>query len=357
MLGKAAEGEEATMTVRPGMEIDPVRLDAYLAEHVADYRGPLMIRQFKGGQSNPTYLLKTPERSYVLRRKPPGPLLASAHAVEREFRVVSALSEHTSLPVARTYVLCTDNEVVGTWFYVMERIEGRIFWDPAFPELRRDERAEYFDAMNSVLAMLHMVDPAEVGLGDFGKPAGYLVRQIRRWSDQYRADKVAGRVLAMERLIEWLPQNIPESQQRPAVVHGDFRSDNLIFHPAEPRVLAILDWELSTIGDPLADFAYHLLMYRMPTLAFPGLLRLDLPALNIPTEAQYVASYCARTKRDGIPNLNFYLTFCMFRLAGIFHGIRGRIERGTAVSAHARRYASHVEEVAELAWQQVSGAA
>lgn len=344
--------DASTVEVRAGMQLDVGRLDEYLRRNVEGYEGPLSVRQFKGGQSNPTYLLITPAKRYVLRRKPPGRLLASAHAVDREYRVLSALGAHTKVPVARTYSLCCDESVVGTWFYVAEHVQGRIFWDPSLPEVLREERPQYFDAMNAAIASLHTVDPATAGLADFGRASGYLARQVERWSKQYRQDEAAGRVAALERLIDWLPRHLPKCEQPAAIVHGDYRADNLIFHPSAPHLVAILDWELSTIGDPLADFAYHLMMYYMPGLAIPGLFGRDLEALNIPGDAQYVEAYCARTGRTGIPDLNFYLAFCMFRLAGIFHGIRGRVARGTAVSAQAREYATRVEAIAELAWEQ-----
>jgi aminoglycoside phosphotransferase (APT) family kinase protein len=355
MVTPSAKFDDPTTEVRPGMELDIQRLDAYLRDHVDGYAGPLAVRQFKGGQSNPTYLLVTPGKRYVLRRKPPGQLLASAHAVDREYRVLNALGQHSNVPVAKTYALCRDDSVIGTWFFVMDNVEGRIFWDPSFPEVSREERPRYFDAMNAALASLHNVDPQAANLSDYGKPAGYLPRQVERWSKQYRQDEAAGRVAALEKLIEWLPRHLPKQEQPAAIVHGDYRADNLIFHPTEPRVVAILDWELSTLGDPLADFAYHLMAYRMPTLGVAGLAGKDLPALNIPSESQYVQAYCARTGRSGIEDLNFYVAFCMFRLAGIMHGIRGRVARGTAVSARARDYANQVETLSELAWQQVAG--
>lgn len=355
MVTPSAESIDPTTEVRAGMELDIPRLDAYLREHVDGYAGPLTARQFKGGQSNPTYLLVTPGKRYVLRRKPPGQLLASAHAVDREYRVLNALGRHSNVPVAKTYALCRDDSVIGTWFFVMDNVEGRIFWDPSFPEVSREERPRHFDAMNAALASLHNVDPLAANLSDYGKPAGYLSRQVERWSKQYRQDEAAGRVAALERLIDWLPQHLPKQEQPAAIVHGDYRADNLIFHPTEPRVVAILDWELSTLGDPLADFAYHLMVYRMPTLGVAGLAGKDLRALNIPSESQYVQAYCARTGRSGIEDLNFYVAFCMFRLAGIMHGIRGRVARGTAVSARARDYANQVERLSELAWQQVAG--
>lgn len=339
----------AETAVREGYEIDGARLAEYLRSRIEGWRGPLTVRQFAGGQSNPTYLLTAGDREYVLRRKPPGPLLASAHAVDREYRVLSALGAHTDVPVPRTYAFCADESVIGTPFYVMERVRGRIFWDSAFPELARAERAAYFDAMNAALAALHSVDPGAIGLADFGKPADYVRRQIHRWSTQYLQDEAAGRVPAMDRLVEWLRADAP-ADARVAVIHGDFRCDNLIFHPTEPRILAILDWELSTLGDPLADFAYFLMTYRLPTLAYPGLADLDLDALGIPSFDWNVAAYCARTDRESIPDLEFYLVFNLFKAAAICHGIRGRLVRGTAVSARAQGYAAAVERIAAIAW-------
>jgi aminoglycoside phosphotransferase (APT) family kinase protein len=265
--------------------------------------------------------------------------------------VLSALAGRTDVPVPRPVALCTDDAVIGTWFYVMEHVDGRIFWDPTFPEVPRAERRACYDAMNDALARVHRVDWQAAGLADFGRPARYLERQIARWAGQYAGDEAAGRVPAMDRLIEWLRANVPPGDES-AVVHGDYRCDNLVFHPAEPRVVAILDWELATIGHPLADFAYHLMVYRLPSLAFPGLAGVDVRAAGLPTEAEYVAAYCRRTGRDGIPRLDFYLAFCMFRLAAIFHGIRGRVIRGTAVGANAQAYARHVEALAELGWAQ-----
>jgi aminoglycoside phosphotransferase (APT) family kinase protein len=336
--------------VRAGFELDAVRLEHYLLEHVPGFRGPLAVRQFRGGQSNPTYLLDTPQRRYVLRRKPPGPLPASAHAVDREYRVMRALEAERSVPVPDMLALCTDDGVIGSWFYVMGHVEGRVFWDTSFPEVPPTERARYFDAMNDALARLHNIDPAAVGLGDFGKPGSYFARQISRWSKQYAADTDAGRVPDLERVIDWLGGHIPVGEEA-RVVHGDYRCDNLIFHPTEARVLAVLDWELSTLGHPLADFGYHLMMYRMPTLAVSGLLGRDLFALGIPSERDYVAAYCDRTHRAGIEHLEFYVAFNQFRFAAILHGIRGRVLRGNAVSERAREYARHVEAVAGYAWQ------
>ncbi|WP_426170137.1 phosphotransferase family protein [Sandarakinorhabdus sp. DWP1-3-1] len=339
-----------TGEVRQGQEIDPARLDVWMRENVEGYAGPLTIEQFKGGQSNPTYKLLTPNQNYVLRRKPPGILLPSAHAVDREYKVITALHGQ-GFPAPRTFGLCKDDAVIGTWFYVMDCVDGRVIWDATFPDVPRDERRAYFDAMNQTMADLHMVDIEKAGLQDFGKPGNYFARQIGRWSKQYLEDKDAGVVPSMDKLVEWLPNNIPAGDEV-SVVHGDYRCDNMIFHKTEPKVLAVLDWELSTLGHPLADFSYHLMMYRMPPSATTGLIGNDLAALNIPTEDEYVAAYCARTGRDGIPNLDFYVAYNMFRLAGIIHGIRGRVVRGTAASAHAKKTAEGVELLADLAWEQ-----
>ena len=336
-----------TAKVREAHRFDVARLDEWMRGHVEDYRGPLEVEQFKGGQSNPTYRLVTSTRSYVLRRKPPGKLLPGAHAVDREFRVISALRGQ-GFPVARAFALCLDDEVIGTAFYVMEMVEGRIFWDPAFAEVPRQERPAFFDAMNAAIARLHSIDPEAAGLGDYGKPGNYFARQIARWSQQYEADAEAGRIGAMDRLVEWLPHNIPPDEPQARIIHGDFRCDNMIFHETEPKVLAVLDWELSTLGHPLADFSYHLMMYRMPD----ALAGADLAALNIPSEDDYVAAYCRRTGRAGIADLDFYMAFNLFRLAGIVHGIKGRLVRGNASSAHAGEMVKRLEPLADLAWAQ-----
>jgi len=339
-----------TGDIRAGQEIDPIRLAAWMADNVEGFAGPLAIEQFKGGQSNPTYKLITPRQNYVLRRKPPGILLPSAHAVDREYRVISALHAQ-GFPAPRTFGLCKDDAVIGTWFYIMDCVEGRVIWDATFPDATVATRAAYFDAMNKTIADLHMIDIDQASLADFGKPGNYFARQIGRWSKQYVEDPDAGRVASMDKLVEWLPANIPPGDET-SVVHGDYRCDNMIFHLSEPRVLAVLDWELSTLGHPLADFSYHLMMYRMPPSATTGLVGNDLQALGIPSEADYVAAYCARTGRSGIADLDFYVAYNMFRLAGIVHGIRGRVVRGTAASAHARKTAEGVELLADLAWAQ-----
>ncbi|TFI59223.1 phosphotransferase family protein [Sphingomonas parva] len=340
-----------TTEVRNGQGFDVTALEKWLEREVQGFDGPLQVEQFRGGQSNPTYKLITPRRSYVLRRKPPGKLLPGAHAVDREYRVISALQSQ-DFPVAHAHALCTDETVIGTAFYVMDMVEGRIFWDADLPQVPDAERPLYFDAMNATIAQLHRIDPAAAGLADYGKSGNYFERQIRRWSTQYLEDVEAGRVAAMDRLVEWLPSNIPPGEDEARVIHGDFRCDNMIFHPEAPRVLAVLDWELSTLGHPLADFSYHLMMYRMPAGVTTGLAGLDLAARNIPSEADYVAAYCRRTGRDSIPDLDFYIAFNMFRLAAIVHGIKGRIARGTAASAHADKMAASLEGLADLAWAQ-----
>ncbi|WP_226635270.1 phosphotransferase [Novosphingobium profundi] len=342
-----AAANSGTTPVREGYEIDLDRLDAWMRGHVAGYAGPLSAVQFRGGQSNPTYLLTTPGARYVLRRKPPGQLLKGAHAIEREARVMAALGS-TGFPVPQVHAICTDDAVIGTWFFVMDMVEGRIFWDATFPDVPRAERAAYFDAMNQVLAGLHQLDYARLGLCDYGKPGNYFARQIGRWSKQYRADTAAGRNADMDRLAQWLPANIPEDDET-RLVHGDFRCDNLIFHPTEPRVIAVLDWELSTLGHPLADFAYAAMMYRMPPDIVAGLKGADLAALGIPNEASFVAAYCARVGREAIPDWDFYMTFQLFRLAAIFHGIKGRVLRGTAANAQALSRAEAFPRLARLA--------
>lgn len=342
----------ATHEFRPGLEFDVIALERHLAGHIEDFQGPIRVRQFPGGQSNPTYRLDTPTASYVLRRKPPGVLLPSAHAIDREYRVMQALASHTGFPVAKPRLLCEDSTVIGTAFYVMDFIDGRILWDPQLPEATKDERRPMFMAMVETLADLHAVDYAAIGLADYGRPEGYVARQIGRWSKQYAVDaEVAGRVPAMERMIDWLPRNAPTIEPAPALIHGDYRLDNMMFARTTPRVVAVLDWELSTLGDPLADFAYHLMMYRMASSGVRGLLGVDLSSLGLPTEHEYVAAYCARRGIGELPSLEYYLSFCMFRLAGICHGIAGRVERGTAVSPEARKYAAQAAPLAELAWR------
>ena len=341
------ENEANLGTMAPQHDVDRARLEAWLRDHIEGFRGPVQIEQFKGGQSNPTYRLTSPSGRYVLRRKPPGHLLPSAHAVDREFRVLAALAG-TGVPVARVHALCEDLNVIGSMFYVMDYVEGRVFWDQRLPELSRAERAAVFDSMNEGIARLHRVDPAQVDLSDYGRPGNYMERQISRWSKQYIASETEA-IPAMNSLIEWLPRHLPpEGETR--IVHGDYRMDNIIFHPTEPRILAILDWELSTLGDPLADFAYHVMAWRIAPELFRGLAGIDFRGLGIPEEGDYVAAYCRRTGRTNIENLDFYIVFSMFRIAAILQGIAKRAIEGTAASAHAVEVGRKARPLAELAW-------
>lgn len=345
----SAAANTGTTPVRDGFGFDTAALSRWMAAHVAGFRGPMSVRQFKGGQSNPTYQLITPGKTYVLRRKPPGQLAKGAHAVDREARVLGALGA-AGFPVAQVRGLCTDDSIIGSWFYVMDMVEGRIFWNATFPEVSAPDRPRYFQAMNETLAQLHMADPAAIGLGDFGPGGNYAARQISRWTKSYLADAEAGRDPGMDWLIEWLPQAVPDSDET-SVVHGDFRCDNLIFHPTAPRVIAVLDWELSTLGNPLCDFTYHAMMYRMPPDIVAGLGGIDPTPLNIPGEADHVAQYCALTGRAGIPDYPAYIAFNFFRMAAIFHGIKGRVIRGSAASAHSMDRVKQFPKLVELAVQ------
>jgi aminoglycoside phosphotransferase (APT) family kinase protein len=336
------------MNTVAAQEIPLGRLEAWLSGHVEGFRGPVAAERFAGGQSNPTYRLTAGSGNYVLRRKPPGPLLPSAHAVEREFRVMRALAD-TPVPVPRVHALCEDDSVIGSAFYVMQHLDGRIFWDQRLPEIANSaERAAMFDSMNRVIADLHRVDYAAVGLGEFGRPGNYMARQIARWSRQYRASETET-IAAMDRLIEWLPQHLPP-ESPPAIVHGDYRMDNLIFHKSEPRVIGVLDWELSTIGDPLADFAYHVLTWRVTPELFRGLAGVDFAALGIPDEAEYVAAYGRRTGREAIAGWEFYLVYSLFRIAAILQGIAKRAIDGTAAGADAAEQGRLARPLGEQAW-------
>jgi aminoglycoside phosphotransferase (APT) family kinase protein len=345
------EANSGTREVSDRLRFDEAALESWLASNIPEFRGPVTVSQFKGGQSNPTYRVDTPAASYVLRRKPPGKILPGAHAVEREYRVLAALGK-AAFPVPRVHGLCEDESVIGTPFYVMDLVEGRIIWEAHFPGMSREERAAHFDAMNATIAQLHGYVPEAIGLGDFGRATGFVERQVARWSKQYETDVEAGRMPAMDNVVAWLRDNLPPDSGDARVVHGDFRCDNMIFAPSEPRVVAVLDWELSTLGDPVADFVYHLLMYRMPAGLFTGLAGLDLAELGIPTEDQYVAAYCERTGRGSLPHIDYLVVFVIFRLAAICHGIRGRLARGSASSAHAEATAAVTEPLAELAWAQ-----
>ena len=349
------EANTGTREVVERLRFDEAALAPWMEAHVAGFQGSLTVSQFKGGQSNPTYRLDTPARSFVLRRKPPGKLLPGAHAVEREYRVMAALGG-AGFPVPRVHGLCEDETVIGTPFFVMDMVKGRIVWEAHFPGLSRGDRAAHFDAMNATIARLHGFDPAAIGLADYGKAAGFVERQVARWSKQYLADADAGRVPAMDRLVDWLGTHLPPDSGLSRIAHGDFRCDNMIFAAAEPRVAAVLDWELSTLGDPAADFTYHLLMYRMPATLFSGLAGMDLDALGIPSEEDYVAAYCRRTGRDHLPNKDYLIVFCLFRLAAIIHGIKGRLVRGNASSAHAAQMVEKLEPLAELALAQAETA-
>jgi aminoglycoside phosphotransferase (APT) family kinase protein len=334
-------------TTAPQHEFDRGRLSAWLGDHVEDFAGDLSVAQFRGGQSNPTYKLTTPTRSFVLRRKPPGQLLPMAHAVDREFRVLRALAG-TGMPVPRVHALCEDDSIIGSAFYVMDFVEGRVFWDQRLPGLTRPERAAIFDSMNDTIARLHGVDPIAVGLEGYGRVGNYMARQISRWTKQYRASETEA-IAAMNRLIDWLPAHLPpEGETR--IVHGDFRMDNLIFHPTEPRVVAVLDWELSTLGDPIADFAYHLMAWRIAPELFRGLAGIDFAGLGIPDEATYVAAYCRRTGRASVPDRDYYIVFNLFRIAAILQGIAKRAVDGTAANANAVEVGRRAGPLAEQAW-------
>jgi aminoglycoside phosphotransferase (APT) family kinase protein len=316
---------------------------------IPGFAGPIVVRQFAGGQSNPTFLLESANRRYVLRRKPPGKLLPSAHAVDREYRVIVALAD-TDVPVAKAYALCEDTSVIGTAFYLMDYVEGRLFWDAALPELPAAERRAVYTEMTRVIAALHSVDYAAVGLGDYGKPGRYIERQVARWTQQYRASETET-IDAVERLIAWLPQHIPADEET-GIVHGDFRLDNAIFHPSEPRILAVLDWELSTLGHPLVDLAYVCMRYHLSAAEFKGLAGLDLLQLQIPNEAECVSDYCRRRGRAPVTDQDwtYYLAFNMFRLTGILQGVLARSIQGNASSETALEAGRRARPLAEQAW-------
>jgi aminoglycoside phosphotransferase (APT) family kinase protein len=342
-----------TRPVAAAHAFDVGALERYLRANVDGFAGPVDVAQFRGGQSNPTFVLNTPGKAYVLRRKPPGQLLPSAHAVDREYRVISALAG-SAVPVPRTYVLCTDESVIGSMFYVMEFVQGRVLWDPLLPDMDAAERRAIFDEMNRVIAALHVVDYAAIGLADYGKPGNYFARQIDRWTRQYRASATE-QVDAMDRLIDWLPVNIPAGDQT-AIVHGDYRLDNMIFHPTEPRVLGVIDWELSTLGHPMADFSYHMMAWRLAPHEFRGIHGCDFKVLGIPTEQEYLDLYLRRVGANSAPGATdwgFYMAYNMFRMAGILQGVKARALAGNAASAQALEAGNRARPMAELGWQQV----
>ncbi len=340
-----------TKEAAAALRIDATRLEPYLAAQVAGFAGPLVIKQFKGGQSNPTYLLETPSRRYVLRRKPPGKLLPSAHAVDREYRVIRALHAQ-SFPVAQPLNYCADENIAGTPFYVMDFVDGRVFWEPQMPGSNPAERTAVYNSMNETIARLHTFEPGKIDLGDFGRGENYVARQVERWSKQYRASETE-KIDAMERLIDWLPKHIPAGGPV-RLVHGDYRLDNLIVAHEQPKIIGVLDWELSTLGDPLADFSYHLMTWHMPhsesAAGTATLLGHDLRALGIPTMTEYVEAYVARTGLDPRPHLPVYLAYNFFRIAAILQGIIGRVRDGTATSEFAPAKAEMIQPLANKAW-------
>jgi aminoglycoside phosphotransferase (APT) family kinase protein len=337
--GTAFYGERHALPLR--------RLERWMRDHVTGFRGPLAAERFEGGQSNPTYKVVAASGTYVLRRKPLGHLLPSAHAVDREYRVMRALA-HTAVPVPGVYALCEDNAIIGNTFYVMEFLDGRVFWDQRLPGLGAADRRAMFESMNAVIAALHSVDPIAVGLEGFGRPGNYTARQIGRWSKQYQASETEPQP-AMDALIEWLPRHLP-CAEAPRIVQGDYRMDNLVFHKTEPKVIGVLDWELSTIGDPVADFAYHVMTWRVTPELFRGLAGIDFAGLGIPTEEEYVAAYCRRTGRGPIPHWDFYMVYSLFRLAAILQGIARRAIEGTAASSEAVELGWLARPVGEQAW-------
>ncbi|MBB3261841.1 aminoglycoside phosphotransferase (APT) family kinase protein [Paraburkholderia bannensis] len=341
-----------TRPVAPAHAFDIGRLAEWMREHVDGFNGRVNVEQFKGGQSNPTFLLESAGGRYVLRRKPPGELLPSAHAVEREYRVIRALAQ-TDVPVAKTFALCEDAGVIGSPFYLMEYVEGRIFWDAALPDMTSEARAAIYGEMNRVIAALHSVDPDAIGLGDYGRTGNYIERQVARWTRQYRASETE-RIEAADALIDWLPEHIPRGDER-RIVHGDYRLDNVVFHPHEARIVAVLDWELSTLGHPLVDFAYHCMIWHMQAGARRGLVGLDIAALGIPDEKTYLKRYLekvARASRSAVPEADwgYYLVFNMFRLVGILQGVMARALQGNASSALALETGRRTRPLAEQAW-------
>ncbi|NNM74714.1 phosphotransferase family protein [Enterovirga aerilata] len=345
----ANEADSETIPVREAHRFDTTRL----AELLGDRLGERLVelRQMRGGQSNPTFLVVTDRGEYVLRKQPPGELLPSAHAVDREYRVIEALAK-TDVPVPRAVLFCPDREVIGTPFYLMERLRGRIFWEPTLPELPREARAGIYEGMVDALARLHMADWRAIGLADYGRPGNYFARQIGRWSKQWEQSRTRENP-AIDRLAEWLPEHVPDSDDT-AICHGDFRLDNMIFHATEPRVIGILDWELSTLGHPLADLAYNCLPYINPPEAFRGMRGLDLQALGIPSQDEYVSRYMAKTgRKDALTP--FHFAFSLFRIAVILEGVIARGKKGNASSADATSHGERATLLAERGWEIARG--
>jgi aminoglycoside phosphotransferase (APT) family kinase protein len=327
--------------------LDTERLLSWLAAHVDGLFGPLAIRRFEGGQSNPTFLVSAASGDYVLRRKPMGEVLPTAHAVDREFRVLSALAG-TGVPVPRVHALCTDDRVIGSMFFVMDRVPGRVFWDPRLPELSREERTAIFASMNETIARIHSLDPMAIGLSDYGRHGAHIERQIARWSKQYRASET-GPNPAMDRLMEWLPAHVPPDGET-RLVHGDYRLDNLLIHPHEPRVVAVLDWELSTLGDPMADIAYQMMSWRLPPDVFRGLGGVDFAATGIPDETSYLSAYLARMGKARPEAWEFYIVLSLFRIAAILQGIARRAIDGSAADRNAEAVGAKARPISEIAW-------
>ena len=340
-------GKVQLVPILANHRFDEQALSAYLSSHMPGFSGECIIRQFQGGQSNPTFHVQSGDRAFVLRKKPPGKLLPSAHAIEREYKVMRALAD-TDVPVPEMHLLCTDEDVIGQTFFIMEHIEGRVFADRTLDACKVDERTAIYDDMNRILAALHKVDYRAVHLDDFGRPEGYIARQISRWSKQYAASRLMD-LPAMDHLMEWLPENMPESDEI-TIAHGDYRLGNLVIHPSEPRVVAVLDWELSTLGHPLADLAYNCLAYRLPKAGGRGFGNVDLPSLGIPLEADYVKAYCVRTGRAAIRDWQFYLILAMFRIVAIMVGVHRRAVDGNAADGRAMEIAKYYPEIAERAW-------
>jgi aminoglycoside phosphotransferase (APT) family kinase protein len=347
MMLDAQTAFSGTVAPEGADKIDEVKLAAWMSANVAGFEGPVEVLKFAGGQSNPTYRLNAKSSSYVLRRKPFGPLLPSAHAVDREYKVIAGLHP-TGFPVAKPYGLCTDDSVIGSWFYIMAMVEGRTIWDGAMPGSNPAERRATYEAMIDTLAALHAIDVEAAGLSDYGKPGNYFGRQVDRWTKQYRASETET-MPEMERLIDWLPKTLPE-QTRTSIVHGDYRIDNMIFASDAPKVIAVLDWELGTLGDPLADFTYVAMAWVTENGGRSGVMDLDRAALGIPELDEMVTRYCAATGRDGMPDINWYFAYNFFRLAGIIQGIKKRVIDGTATSPHARDMSERVRPLAEAAW-------